>query len=62
MIVSSPFDKDLLGHEGVNTSYYGLSALQAVINHDVKILQNICIETAWRSNHRIIINSLITTI
>lgn len=36
MIVSSPFDKDLLGHEirGVNTSYYGLSALQAVINHD----------------------------
>mgnify|MGYP000832469295 CR=1 FL=1 len=50
MIVSSPFDKDLLGHEirGVNTSYYGLSALQAVINHDgiVKILQNICIETA----------------
>lgn len=36
MIVSSPFDKDLLGHEirGVNTSYYGLSVLQAVINHD----------------------------
>lgn len=32
MIVSSPFDKDLLGHEV--TSYYGLSALQAVINHD----------------------------
>lgn len=28
MIVSYPFDKDLLGHEirGVNTSYYGLSA------------------------------------
>lgn len=39
MIVSSPFDKDLLGHEirGVNTSYYGLSALQAVINHDGQV-------------------------
>lgn len=42
MIVSSPFDKDLLGHE--IRGYYGLSALQAVISHDG--IQNICIETA----------------
>lgn len=36
MIITTSYDKDILGHEvrGTNTSYYGISALQAVINHD----------------------------
>ena len=36
MVITTSYDKDILGHEvrGTNTSYYGISALQAVINHD----------------------------
>lgn len=74
MIVSSPFDKDLLGHEirGVNTSYYGLSALQAVINHDgirqdiAKYMYRDCVVDGGRKGviigFGVIINSLITTL
>lgn len=36
MIITTSYDKDILGHEmkGPNTSYYGISALQAAIDHD----------------------------
>lgn len=36
MVITTSYDKDILGHKirGTNTSYYGISALQAVINHD----------------------------
>lgn len=46
MITEISYDKDLLGKEvrGTNTSYWGISALQA--GHD-DIRQNIYLETVW---------------
>lgn len=47
MITEISYDKDLLGKEvrGTNTSYWGISALQAVTS--AKIFQNIYLETVW---------------
>lgn len=47
MITEISYDKDLLGKEvrGTNTSYWGISALQA--GHD-DIRQDIYLETVWQ--------------
>lgn len=48
MITEISYDKDLLGKEvrGTNTSYWGISALQATMT-SAKIFQNIYLETVW---------------
>lgn len=49
MITEISYDKDLLGKEvrGTNTSYWGISALQAATMTSAKIFQNIYLETVW---------------
>lgn len=45
MIIKTSYDKDLLGNEirGTNTSYYGLSALQACQDDIAKCLFKDCV-------------------
>lgn len=49
MITEISYDKDLLGNEvrGTNTSYWGISALQAGHDDIAKIFQSIYLETVW---------------